>query len=56
MEPTWVGGTKVYSGGLGHMTKMAATPVYGRNIKKHLRNQRANDIGALYTALETWAQ
>ena len=34
MEHPWVGGTKVCSGGLGHMTKMAATPVYDKNPLK----------------------
>ena len=34
MEPHWDGGTKVYSNGLGHMTKMAAMPRYGKNLKK----------------------
>ena len=34
MEPQWDGGTKVYSRGLGHMTKMAATPIYGKNLQK----------------------
>ena len=29
MEPPWEGGTKVYINGPGHMTKMAATPIYG---------------------------
>ena len=29
MEPHWDGGTKVYSSGIGHMTKMAAKPIYG---------------------------
>ena len=33
MEP-WVGGTKVCSNGPGHMTKMAAMPIYGKNLKK----------------------
>ena len=27
-------GTKVYINGLGHMTKMAAMPIYGKNLKK----------------------
>ena len=36
VEPPWVGGMKVCSGGLGHMTKMAATPVYGKNHLKIL--------------------
>ena len=30
VEPPWVGGTKVCSRHLGHMTKMAATPIYGK--------------------------
>ena len=34
VEPPWVGGTKVCSRHLGHMTKMAATPVYGKNPSK----------------------
>ena len=31
MEPPWVGGTKVCSRHLGHMTKMTAAPIYGKN-------------------------
>ena len=34
MEPPWDGGTKVCSNGSGHMTKMAAMPIYGKNHKK----------------------
>ena len=34
VEPPWVGGTKVCSQHLGHMTKMAATPIYGKNPSK----------------------
>ena len=34
MEPPWDGVTKVYSNGPGHMTKMAAMPIYGKNLKK----------------------
>ena len=34
MEPPWDGGLKVWSNGLGHMTKMAAMPIYGKNLKK----------------------
>ena len=34
MEPPWDGGTKVCSNGPGHMTKMAAMPIYGKNLKK----------------------
>ena len=28
------GGTKVCSNGPGHMTKLATTPIYGKNLKK----------------------
>ena len=34
LEPPWEGGMKVYSNGPGHMTKMAAMPIYGKNLKK----------------------
>ena len=34
VEPPWVGGTEVCSRHLGHMTKMAATPIYGKNPSK----------------------
>ena len=34
VEPPWEGGTKVYIDGPGHMTKMAAMPIYGKNLKK----------------------
>ena len=34
MEPPWDGGTKVCTNGLGHMTKIAALPIYGKNLKK----------------------
>ena len=30
VEPPWDGGTKFYSNGLGHMTKMAAMPIYDK--------------------------
>ena len=33
MEPPWEGGMKVCSNGPGHMTKMAARPIYGENLK-----------------------
>ena len=32
VEPPWEGGTKVCINGPGHMTKMAAMPLYGKNI------------------------
>ena len=34
VEPPWEGGTKVYINGSGHMTKMAAAPIYGKNPSK----------------------
>ena len=34
VEPPWVGGTKFCSPHLGHMTKMAAMPIYGKNSSK----------------------
>ena len=32
-EPPWEGGTKVCTKGPGHMTKMAAMPIYGKNLQ-----------------------
>ena len=32
VEPSWDGGTKVYSNGPGHMTKMAAMLIYCKNL------------------------
>ena len=34
VEPPWIGGTIFCSRHLGHMTKMAATPIYGKNPSK----------------------
>ena len=34
VELQWEGGTKVCINGPGHMTKMAAMPIYGKNLKK----------------------
>ena len=33
MDPSWDGGTTVSSNDPGHMTKMAAMPIYGKNMK-----------------------
>ena len=33
VEHPWQGGKKVYINGPGHMTKMAAMPIYGKNLK-----------------------
>ena len=34
VEPPWEGETKVNINGPGHMTKMAARPIYGKNPSK----------------------
>ena len=48
VEPPWIRGTKVYINGPGHITKMAAMPIYGKNLKNILlQNQKSYD-------LETW--
>ena len=45
VEPQWDGGTKVSLNGLGHMTKMAAMPIYGKTWKiLHLWNLKADDL------------
>ena len=33
VEPPWEGGTEAYINGPGHMTKTAARPIYGKNLK-----------------------
>ena len=33
VKPPWDGGTKVCSNGHGHMIKVAAMPIYGKNLK-----------------------
>ena len=33
VEPQWDRGTKICSNGLGHMTKVAAMSIYGKNMK-----------------------
>ena len=40
------GGTKVYINRPGRMTKVAAMPIYGKNLKKNLllKNQKAEDL------------
>ena len=34
VDPQWDGGTRIYSNGPDHMTKMATMPIYGKNMKK----------------------
>ena len=51
MELLWDERTKVYSSGPGHMTKMAAIPIYVEKLKNLLlRNQKADDIETWYAA------
>ena len=48
VEPPWEGGTKICINGQGNMIKMAAMPIYGKNLKNLLlQNQKSYD-------LETW--
>ena len=56
VEPLWEGGTKVYINGPGHMTKMAATPIYGKNPSKLLQNRRADFQETWYVASGTHAR
>ena len=53
MEPPWEGARKVYINGPGHMTKMAAMPIYGKNFKNLLKKQKFYDLETWYAALGT---
>ena len=56
VEPPWEGGTKVYINGPGHMTKMAAIPIYGKNLKNLLlQNQMSYDFETWHVASVTQA-
>ena len=56
MEPPWEGGTKVYINGPGHMTKLAAMPIYGKNLKNILlQNQKSYDLETWHVASGTQA-
>ena len=45
VESPLEGGTKVYSNGPGHMTKIATMPIYGKTLKNLLlQNQKADDL------------
>ena len=48
LEPPWEGGTKVCINGPGHMTKMAAMSIYGKNLENLLLQNRKADF------YETW--
>ena len=54
VEPPWEVGTKIYINGPGYMTKMAAMPIYGKNLKNFLlQNQRSYDLETWHIALMT---
>ena len=55
VEPPWEGGTKVDIKGPGHMTKMATMPIYGKNIKNLLQNQKSYDLETWHVASGTQA-
>ena len=56
VEPPWKGGTKVYINGPGHMAKMAAMSIYGKNLKNLLlQNQKSYDLEAWHVASGTQA-
>ena len=51
VEPPWVGGTNICLRHLGHMTKMAATPIYGKNTSLFfLQNWQAEFHKTWYVA------
>ena len=41
----------MYAKYFDHMTKMAATPIYGKTFKNLLRNQEVDDLWTRYVAL-----
>ena len=47
---------KVCSNGPGHMTKMAAMPIYGKPFKNLLQNQKADASTLAHTNLSPFAQ
>ena len=48
-------GNKNLLNGAGHMTKMAAMPIYGKNLKQNLllQNPKVDDLETWYAALGT---
>ena len=54
VEPPWEGGTKVYLNGQGHMTEMAAMPIYVKTFKYLLLwNQKSYDLESWHATLGT---
>ena len=55
VEPPWIGGgggAKVCSNGPGHMTKMAAMPIFGKNLKKYSSQADDLELGMQHCVLE----
>ena len=52
MDPRWIGETEVYSPHLGHMTMMAAMPIYLKNPLKIF--YRTKGPVALRLGLQHW--
>ena len=44
---------EVYINGLGHMTKMVTMPIYGKNFKNLLQNQKSYDLETWHVSLGT---
>ena len=56
VEPPWEGGKRVYKNGPGHMTKMTAMPIYGKNLRNILlQNQKSDDPETWHVASGTQA-
>ena len=55
--PPWDGGMKVCSNGPGHMTTMAAMPIYGENLKSifsRTKQPMTLNIGMQHRILQTY--
>ena len=48
----WNEGTKVCSNGLGHITKMAAMPIYGKNLYKYMYSSLEPKLGIRHRVLK----
>ena len=44
VEPPWERRTWIYHNGLGHITKIATMPIYGKNLYSLLRNHKSRDV------------
>ena len=53
VEPPWEGKTKVFINGQCHMTKMATMPIFDKNLKNLLQNQKSYDLGTWHVSLRT---